>query len=47
MSNGLMAKMNLKGEKNKFAFGDTTLCRIIVGKFLFMLSLLIMHGIIL
>jgi hypothetical protein len=43
---GLMAKMNLKGKKNLFAFGDTTLCRIIVGKFLFMLSLLIMHGII-
>jgi hypothetical protein len=33
MSNALMAKMNLKGKRNKFAFGDTTLCRIIVGKF--------------
>ncbi|XP_052709493.1 uncharacterized protein LOC128184164 isoform X2 [Crassostrea angulata] len=29
MTNGLMAKMNLKGKKGKYAFGNTNICRII------------------
>lgn len=31
MINGLMVKMNLKGKKGKYVFGNINICRIIKG----------------
>lgn len=31
MTNSLMAKMNLKGKKGKYVFGNTNICKIIKG----------------
>ena len=39
MTNGWMAKMNMKGKKGKFAFVSTTVCKLIKGKSIWVSSL--------
>ena len=38
LTNRLMAQLNLRGKRGKAAFADTALCKIVIGKYCFIIK---------